>query len=202
MNDNEHIALGRVESFGSGITVVLWDLLGNERMRCVTHEIAVNPDARISFVAASEDSCFIAAAFQNDYDDWAKFVVFNMSYDSIIPAKIITLNSLAEVSTVIDVQEMVTGTRQGELIIWSLSGCKILRHFYSAPSPNPGLMSKGTARSRIASDGGRCIQGSSTPRLRVRRQIFETLVPAFGAAPSNSRGTHGRGQSGSFSSVQ
>jgi WD40 repeat protein len=76
---------------------------------------------------------FAVAGVQNSYDNAANFVVFDLSSDpSHDLPKVAALDAHAEVTVIIDNHEAVTGTRSGELTVWSLRTGKPLRRLASS----------------------------------------------------------------------
>jgi len=129
MKDGERIVLGRTEKFGGGTTVVIWDLLANEPVRKIHYDGAVGFADHISYISLSQDNRYVIAGFQNSYDGNANFIIFDLTVNdySRVEPKIIALDAQAECTAVLPNHEAVTGTRQGELVIWSMRTGKPLR---------------------------------------------------------------------------
>ena len=64
MNDGERMVLARTERFGSGVTVIIWDVLGNEPIRYLKYESATNVADHVSYVGVSRDNRFVVTAYQ------------------------------------------------------------------------------------------------------------------------------------------
>lgn len=64
MTDGERMVLARTERFGSGVTVIIWDVLGNEPNRYLKYEPPTNVADHISYVGVSRDNRFVVAAYQ------------------------------------------------------------------------------------------------------------------------------------------
>ncbi len=129
MADGERIVLGRTEKFGGATTIVIWDLLANEKVREMRYEGSVGLADYISYLNLSKDNRYVIAGFQNSYDRNANFIIFDLSEDSYhkVEPKLIALDACAECTAILDNHEAVTGTRNGELIVWSMRTGKVNR---------------------------------------------------------------------------
>ena len=67
---------------------------------------------------------FAVAGFTNSFDNQAEFVVLDMTMTSynIIDPVIMRLDADPSVTAMLPSDEVVTGLRSGELVIWSLKG--------------------------------------------------------------------------------
>ena len=133
MNDNAHVVLGRTEKFGGGTTIVIWDLLANEAVRKLQYDGSVGFADYISYLSLSHDNRYVIAGFQNSYDGNANFIIFDLTVDDYnnVEPKILALDAMAECTTVLNSHEAVTGTRNGELVVWSMRTGKPLRQLVS-----------------------------------------------------------------------
>jgi len=140
MNDGERMVLGRTEKFGGGTTIIIWDVLGNEPIRHIKCEASVGFADHISFLALSKDNRFVCAGFQNSFDGKANYIVFDLSSSDQVPVapKTISFDAVVDVTKMLDNHEAITGTRSGELIIWSMRTGKTLRQLVSAPPSGSG----------------------------------------------------------------
>jgi WD40 repeat protein len=151
MSDGERMVLGRTEKFGGGTTIIVWDVLGNEPIRQIKCDASVGFADHISFLALSKDNRFVCAGFQNSYDQKANFIVFDLSASDSAPVqpKTIAFDALVDVTKMLDNHEAITGTRSGELIIWSMRTGKTLRQLVSSPPPGSGGGTLGRSRGML-----------------------------------------------------
>ena len=139
MNDGQRVVLGRTERYGGATTVVVWDALGNERVRELSYATAVGFADHVSHVDVSRDDRYVIAGFQNSYDGKANFVVFDLSAGDRQTAKVMALDASADCTVVLDNHEAVTGTRAGQLTVWSMRTGKALRQLVAPPSGSATL---------------------------------------------------------------
>lgn len=142
MADGERIVLGRTEKYGGGTTIVIWDLLGNQALRKIKYEASIGFADYISYLNLSKDNRYVVAGFQNSYDGNANFLIFDLTDDRPqVEPKILAVDAVAECTAILENHEAVTGTRTGELTIWSMRTGKALRQLVSAGS-GPGTLSR------------------------------------------------------------
>ena len=101
---------------------MIWDILANEPVRKLRYDGSVGFADYISYLNVSMDNRYVIAGFQNSYDGNANFIIFDLTVDDYtnIEPKIIALDACAECTAILPNHEAVTGTRQGELVIWSM----------------------------------------------------------------------------------
>lgn len=134
MSDGERVVLGRTDKFGGGTTIVIWDLMANEAVRKLKYDGAVGFADYISFLKLSKDNRYVIAGFQNSYDGNANYIIFDLTSDDSVEPKIIAFDASTDCTAILDNHEAVTGTRQGELIIWSMRTGKALRQMVAPAS--------------------------------------------------------------------
>ena len=81
----------------------------------------------------SHDNRYVIAGFQNSYDHKANYLVFDLTvanYTTTDP-KILSLDAVAECCAILENHEVVTGTKSGQLTIWSARTGKALRQLVS-----------------------------------------------------------------------
>jgi leucine-rich repeat transmembrane neuronal protein 1/2 len=154
MKDGEKIVLGRTDKYGGGTTIVIWDLLGNEPVRKLKLDASIGFADHISYLNLSHDNRYVVAGFQNSYDGNANFIIFDLTVDDYtnVDPVMLALDADAEATAMLDNHEAVTGTRKGELTIWSLRTGKALRQFVS-PSGGVHTLSRGGALTTPAHTG-------------------------------------------------
>ena len=187
MGDGERVALGRTEKFGNGTTIVIYDLLGNEPVRTLKYDAAIGFADYISFLTLSKDNRYVIAGFQNSYDGNANFIIFDLTKDHYLDAdpKILALDANADCTAVLDNHEAVTGTRKGELTIWSMRTGKANRKLVSPP-PHPhsrGYLAQGmNAHTKevktvvVSADGRYLVSASADTTLKVWDLETERLM--------------------------
>ena len=186
MADGEKIVLGRTDKFGGGTTIVVWDLMGNEKIRELKYEASVGFGDSVSYLNLSKDNRFVIAGFHNTYDGNANFIIFDMSLNAynIVEPKILALDANPECTAVIGNHEAVTGTRRGELTIWSMRTGKPLRQLISSSmgSSMNRMGSSSAAHTReinavaVSSDGKHLVSASSDTQLKVWHIENEKLL--------------------------
>jgi len=127
MSCGSKIVLGNADRSGKGTTVVIWDLLANEPIRRLHHQGSSDFAEFISFMALSTDNRYIICGFQNLFDNNANFVIFDLKTPESVEPLLLALDAEAEVTAILSNNEAVTGTRSGELVIWSMRTGKLLR---------------------------------------------------------------------------
>ena len=90
MADGERMVLGRTEKFGSGTTIIIWDILGNEPVRQIKYGATVGFADHVSYLNLSPDNRYMVAGFQNSFDGNANFISFDLTVNDIeaIPPKV------------------------------------------------------------------------------------------------------------------
>ena len=83
----------------------------------------------ISFLKLSKDNRYVIAGFQNSYDGNANYIIFDLSEESYqkVEPKVLALDACADCTAILDNHEAVTGTRKGEIVIWSMRTGKVNR---------------------------------------------------------------------------
>ncbi|CAH1790209.1 unnamed protein product [Owenia fusiformis] len=143
MSDGERMVFGRTEQFGKSTVIKVWDLLGNEPLKEMRYDDSIGFADSISYLALSRDDRYAIAGFNNTFDGNANFVVFDLDLEhyQVIEPKILALAADPQCTAVIGNHEAVTGTKIGELVVWSLKTGKPLRQL----SPcGPGTLMRGS----------------------------------------------------------
>jgi len=180
MGDGERMVLGRTEKFGGGTTIIIWDVLGNEPLRQIKYDGSVGFADQISYLSLSKDNRYVIAGFQNSFDQKANFISFDLTVNDFhaIPPQITVLDAQAEVTAVLENQEAVTGTRSGELIIWSMRTGKPLRQLVS---PSRDVFSQAAHQRQVtdlcvSKDGQFLVSASADTTLKVWNLESEKLL--------------------------
>lgn len=127
MNNGEHLLMARTDRFGGSTTLVIWDVLGNERLRQLRHDASVGLADHVSFLAISPDDRFAVAGAQTTHDGSAHYVVFDLTTVAPDQPRLVAFDAVVDVTVTVDRHEVVTGTRAGQLTIWSLRSGKPVR---------------------------------------------------------------------------
>ena len=181
MKDGQRIVLGRTEKFGNGTTLAIWDIMGNEPVRKIKYTAAIGFADNIAYLNLSRDNRYVIAGFQNSYDGKANFLIFDLSADNFGPngpePKVIALDANADCTAILDNHQVVTGTRNGDLIIWSMKTGKPLRRLVSGGGATQTLSRKPTRGAsahggevmalEVSSDGVHLISASADNTLKV-----------------------------------
>ncbi|CAL1547650.1 unnamed protein product [Lymnaea stagnalis] len=122
MSDNDKVVFGRSDKFGGGTNIVVWDLLGNQAIKEMRYDAPVGNNDYISYISLSQNDRYVIAGFNNTFDNFAEFVIFDMTLTSynISDPNILRLDAAPEVTAILPHDEAVTGLRNGDLVVWSL----------------------------------------------------------------------------------
>lgn len=187
-NDARRVVLGRTGKFGNGTNIVIWDLMGNEPVRQIKYDNSIGFADFISYLNLSKDSRYVVAGFQNSYDHNANFIIFDLTVDNYneVEPKIIAFDADAAVTAVLDNHEAITGTKRGELTIWSMRTGKPLRHLVTPPGGAASMSRHGVAATSahnrdvkalaVSQDGIYLVSGSADSTLKVWHMETEKLM--------------------------
>ncbi|KAL8566603.1 hypothetical protein ACOMHN_054825 [Nucella lapillus] len=120
MNDNEKVVFARTDRLGGSTSVVVWDIPGNQPIKSMSYDAPVGNADFVHFLALSQNNRYVIAGFTNSSDSFAEFIVFDMNLTMSNPA-ILRLDANPECTAVLPRDEAVTGMRNGDLVIWSMS---------------------------------------------------------------------------------
>ena len=183
MSDSERMVLGRTEKFGGGTTIVIWDVLGNEPIRHIRWDNSVGFADPISYINLSKDNRYIIAGFQNSFDGKANYILFDLTVTDFnrVQPNVIALNAQVEVTTVLENQEAVTGTRAGELIIWSMRTGKALRQLVTPSRDGFGQAAHQREVMCLSQskDGQYLVSASADMTLKLWSLELEKLIRSF-----------------------
>lgn len=74
-----------------------------------------------SCVFISPDDRFVAVGFTNSFDNNANFIIFDLFDKSgVVDSPIVALNADPHCTVILNHDEALTGTKNGELVIWSM----------------------------------------------------------------------------------
>ena len=127
LHNGEHLLMARTDRFGGGTTLVVWDVLGNEPLRRLRHDASVGLADHVSFLAVSPDDRFAVAGAQSSHDDAAHYIVFDLATSMPEQPKSLALDAVVDATVIVDRHEALTGTRSGQLTVWSLRSGKPVR---------------------------------------------------------------------------
>ena len=183
MSDGERMVLGRTEKFGGGTTIVIWDVLGNEPIRHIRWDNSVGFADPISYINPSKDNRYIIAGFQNSFDGKANYILFDLTVTDFnrVQPNVIALNAQVEVTTVLENQEAVTGTRAGELVIWSMRTGKALRQLVTPSRDGFGQAAHQREVMCLSQskDGQYLVSASADMTLKLWSLELEKLIRSF-----------------------
>ncbi|BFZ21895.1 hypothetical protein BsWGS_24934 [Bradybaena similaris] len=122
MSDNDKVVFGRSDKFGGGTNIVVWDLLGNQPIKEMRYDAPVGNNDYISYISLSQNDRYVIAGFTNSFDNFAEFVIFDMTLTSygISDPHLLRLDANPECTAVLPQDEAVTGLRNGDLVVWSI----------------------------------------------------------------------------------
>lgn len=186
MNDGERMLLGRTDKYGKNTVVIIWDILGNEQLRQITCDASVGFADYISYLNLSKDNRYVIAGFQNSHDHKANFITFDLSSSSTaaLSPKVMALDAQVEVTAILENHEAVTGTKGGELIIWSIRTGRELRQLVTPPA---GTLSRREVYSQpahrgevkdvvVSKDGQFLVSASADRTVKLWNLELEKLV--------------------------
>ncbi|ESN91770.1 hypothetical protein HELRODRAFT_96420 [Helobdella robusta] len=159
MSDGERMLLGRTDRFGGGTTIIIWDILANEPVRQIKCDSSVGFADHISYLNVTKDSRYVIAGFQNTYDGTANYVTFDLASADINASgmRVSSLDADVDVTTLLNDKEAVTGTRKGELIVWSVKTGKQLRSLGGG-----AMCHNGEVKDVVVSKDGQLLVSAST----------------------------------------
>jgi leucine-rich repeat transmembrane neuronal protein 1/2 len=175
LSDGERIALAG--TIGNTTQLTVWDMMGNQPIKELGY---TGPDGfcdTVTFLGASKDDKFVAAGFTSNYDGNAHFLIFDLKpnphpHDPMI----FTINAEPDCTQILDGYEAITGTRDGELTIWSLKTGKALRHLFALASPHTSSRLGGSSTiphvgpvtsMAVSNDGSYLVSASADHTLKV-----------------------------------
>ncbi|XP_052079469.1 uncharacterized protein LOC127717737 isoform X2 [Mytilus californianus] len=134
MSDPDKVVFGRSDKFGNASSIVVWDLLGNQPIKEMRYDAPVGNNDYINFLALSQNDRYCVAGFTNSFDNYAEFVVFDMTLTSynINDASILRLDANPECTAILPHEEACTGLRNGDLVIWKLRSGQADRQLLSS----------------------------------------------------------------------
>ena len=127
LNNVEHLLMARTDRFGGGTTLVVWDVLGNEPLRRLRYDASVGLADHVTFLKVGPDDRFAIAGVQSSHDTLAHYVVFDLSTTVPDPPKSVALDAVVDATVTVNQHEAVTGTRSGQLTVWSLRSGRPVR---------------------------------------------------------------------------
>ncbi|KAK6166927.1 hypothetical protein SNE40_023527 [Patella caerulea] len=122
MSDNDKVVFARTDKFGNATAVVVWDILGNQPIKEMRYDSPVGNNDYVHYINLSQNDRFVIAGFTNTFDQFAEFVVFDMTLTSynVMEPSFLRLDANPECTEVLPRDEAVTGLRNGDLVVWSL----------------------------------------------------------------------------------
>jgi len=130
--DGYKVVMAMTDKFGGGTTVKVLDLLSNKVLHEITYPDTIGVADSASCVFISPDDRFVAVGFTNSFDNNANFIVFDLfNKGGVIDSPIVALNADPHCTVILNHDEALTGTRNGELVIWSMKTGKAQRQLTS-----------------------------------------------------------------------
>lgn len=122
MSNPEKIVFGRSEKYGNGTSIIIWDLLGNQAIKEMFYDAPVGNNDYVNFLKLSQNDRYCVAGFTNSFDNYAEFIIFDMTSTSynIIEPNTLRLDANTDCTVILPRDEAVTGLRNGDLVVWSL----------------------------------------------------------------------------------
>ncbi|KAH9500063.1 hypothetical protein Btru_076507 [Bulinus truncatus] len=151
MSDNDKVVFARSDKFGGGTNIVVWDLLGNQPIKEMRYDAPVGNNDYINYISLSQNDRYVVAGFNNTFDNYAEFVIFDMTLTSynISDPNILRLNAAPECTAILPHDEAVTGLRNGDLVVWSLRTGQPSRQLFSSNGKHAHMREvKAVARSQ------------------------------------------------------
>jgi len=156
LHSGEHLLMARTDRFGGGTTLVVWDVLGNEPVRRLRHDASVGLADHVTFLAVSVDDRFAVAGAQGSHDAAAHYVVFDLAKTAPDPPKSLALDAIVDVTVTIGRDEALTGTRSGQLTVWSLRSGRPVRRLAATHGAAVTAVVLSTDRRMLASTSADC----------------------------------------------
>ncbi|KAL3854443.1 hypothetical protein ACJMK2_013712 [Sinanodonta woodiana] len=179
MSDNDKILFGRTDKFGDATSIIAWDLMGNQPIKEMRYDAPVGNNDYISFLRLSKNDRYVVAGFTNSFDNFAEFLVFDMtltSYNIMEPGHL-RLDANPECTAILNNDEAVTGLRNGDLVIWNLRTGTASRQLLASSGAH--AHSREVKAVALSDDGRYLASGSADGTLKVWDMATERLVHAL-----------------------
>lgn len=167
MSDNDKVLFGRTDKYGDATSIIVWDLMGNQMVKEMRYDTPVGNNDYISYLKLSKNDRFVVAGFVNSFDNYAEFVVFDMTLTSynIGEPVILKLDANPEVTAILPKDEAVTGLRNGDLVIWSIRTGQPSRQLLGSGGSH--AHSREVKTVALSEDGKYLVSGSADGTLKV-----------------------------------
>jgi len=126
MHDKDRMILGRSERRGAGITVLMWDLGGNQMVTKHRYGAPAGTCDIVTYVGVTNDDKYAVAGFKNLFSGSTNYVVFDLMNPRVEP-RVYPVDADTDCICLLDHHEAVSGTSSGEMVVWSLRSGKNLR---------------------------------------------------------------------------
>ncbi|XP_067933433.1 uncharacterized protein [Watersipora subatra] len=181
--DGLKVVMAMTDKFGGGTTIKVLDLLSNKVLHEVTYPDTIGVADSASCVFISPDDRFVAVGFVNSFDNNANFIVFDLFNKSgVVDSPIVALNADPHCTVILRNDEALTGTKNGELVIWSMKTGKAQRQLTSGDTTMlsqggmPAAHDREVKEVSLSDDGKYLASASADRTVKVWNMESESLI--------------------------
>jgi WD40 repeat protein len=122
-NNSSSLIMAGNQKYGRGISVGILDLNNSELTKEIKSDTNQSYGGTPSFVTLTPDERFAIVGCSSGAT--TNYVVFDLTApQELVQPPMITLDSEAKCSIVINNEQIITGTRNGQLILWDIQSCQ------------------------------------------------------------------------------
>ncbi|CAF1158107.1 unnamed protein product [Rotaria sordida] len=122
-NNSNCLIMAGNQKYGHGISVGIFDLNNLELMKEIKSDTNQSYDSTPSFITLTPDECYAIVGCPSGLT--TNYVVFHLiTQQELIQPPIITIDSDPQCSIVLNNEQMLTGTINGQIILWNIPSCQ------------------------------------------------------------------------------
>lgn len=176
MGDGDKVVFGRTDKYGSGTEVILWDLMGNQPIKHMRYDCPIGNNDFVNYLNLSQNNRYVVVGFTNTFDNFAEYVVFDMTITSynVMEPSCRRLDANPDCTAVLPRDEAVTGLRNGDLVIWSLRTGEASRQLVSGASAH--AHSREVKAVAVSDDNRYLVSASADGTLKVWDMTTERQI--------------------------
>jgi len=183
--DGTTAVVARTNRFGSECSVMLWDLTTCSKLKEIKCTSVMGFAEPISFLSLSPNENHAVAGFYNTWDGNANYVTFDLlaSGEGPVDPPFFSQPAILEVTAVINNEEAVTGTKQGELKVWNIHNGRVTRHLTDPALPTATAHAQNSTLTCLTVSADRkCLVSGATDGVLKVWQLLDDHVGGGGGA--------------------